>query len=144
MDPRAFIEIMATAERLKNTFRHSWTSEGRRESVAEHSWRISLMAMLLEKEFPDTDMNKVIKMCLIHMEKLLGSQRIQTGTACQIAGLTAGHSVHHIGGIAADQCHTAILGFQVAGLGGIAQILARAGKEHISFLQDTFLNGTIS
>ena len=38
------------------------------ESVAEHSWRISLMAMLLsgEEEFQDLDMNKVIRMCLIH------------------------------------------------------------------------------
>ncbi len=66
MDPRAFIEIMATAERLKNTFRHSWTSEGRRESVAEHSWRLALMALLLEKDYPEVDINKVIKMCLLH------------------------------------------------------------------------------
>ena len=38
------------------------------ESVAEHSWRIALMAMLLsgEDEFRDMDMNKVIRMCLIH------------------------------------------------------------------------------
>ena len=34
--------------------------------MAEHSWRMTLMAMLLEDEFPDTDINKVIKMCLIH------------------------------------------------------------------------------
>ena len=46
--------------------RHCYTSSGRRESVAEHSWRISLMAMLLTKEFPEADMDKVIRMCLIH------------------------------------------------------------------------------
>ena len=66
MEPRHFINILATAERLKNTFRHSYTSAGRRESVAEHCWRLTFMALLLEKDFPDVDMNKVLKMCILH------------------------------------------------------------------------------
>ena len=41
-------------------------AECRRESVAEHSWQIALMAMLIAPEFPEADMNKVIRMCLIH------------------------------------------------------------------------------
>lgn len=56
----------AVAEKLKCNTRHSWTSNGRQESVAEHSWRITLMAMLCADEFPDIDMNRVIRMCLIH------------------------------------------------------------------------------
>ena len=36
------------------------------ESVAEHSWRISLMAFLLKEVFPEADIQKVINMCLIH------------------------------------------------------------------------------
>ncbi|MBQ9991539.1 MAG: HD domain-containing protein [Lachnospiraceae bacterium] len=60
------ISILSVAEKLKCNTRHADTSSGRRESVAEHSWRLALMAMLLEDEFPDTDINKVIKMCLIH------------------------------------------------------------------------------
>jgi len=66
MNAREYLEILHVAERLKDTMRHCTTSKGRTESVAEHSWRIALMAMLLEKEFPETDINKVIKMCLIH------------------------------------------------------------------------------
>ena len=66
MRPEELLSILSVAEKLKCNTRHSDTSSGRRESVAEHSWRISLMAMLLEDEFPDTDINKVIKMCLIH------------------------------------------------------------------------------
>lgn len=66
MDPRKFIEIMATAEQLKKTFRHSYTLDDRRESVAEHCWRLSFMALLLEKDFPEIDICKVIKMCLLH------------------------------------------------------------------------------
>ena len=66
MNAEELMEILHVAERLKDTPRHCTTSKGRTESVAEHSWRIALMAFLLEGEFPDTDMNKVIKMCLIH------------------------------------------------------------------------------
>ena len=66
MNPRTLLDILRVAERLKDTTRHCYTSGGRRESVAEHSWRISLMAYLIGDVFPDADMNKVIKMCLIH------------------------------------------------------------------------------
>lgn len=66
MDPREYLDILHVAERLKDTTRHCTTSNRRVESVAEHSWRISLMAFLLRKEFPELDMDKVIRMCLIH------------------------------------------------------------------------------
>ena len=66
MDPRAFLEILHVAERLKDTPRHCTTTHRRTESVAEHSWRVSLMAFLLRKEFPEADMDKVVKMCLVH------------------------------------------------------------------------------
>jgi len=66
MEQREFLEILSVAERLKDTMRHSYTSGGRRESVAEHSWRLALMAMLLKEVFPNDDMDKVIRMCLIH------------------------------------------------------------------------------
>jgi len=61
-----FLSILSVAEKLKCNTRHSDTSSGRRESVAEHSWRLALMAMLLADEFPNTDTSKVIQMCLIH------------------------------------------------------------------------------
>lgn len=66
MEPSQFLSILSVAEKLKCNTRHSWTSNGRHESVAEHSWRITLMAMLCADEFPDLDMNRVIRMCLIH------------------------------------------------------------------------------
>ncbi len=66
MEPREFLDILHVAERLKDTTRHCTTSKGRRESVAEHCWRISLMAMLLRSEFPELDIDKVTRMCLIH------------------------------------------------------------------------------
>lgn len=68
MSPRQLLDILAVAERLKCNTRHCETSSGRQESVAEHSWRAALMAMLLSglKEFRGCDMDRVIRMCLIH------------------------------------------------------------------------------
>lgn len=66
MQPREFLEILHISERLKDTPRHCTTSNRRTESVAEHSWRISLMAFLLKHEFPDIDIDRVVGMCLIH------------------------------------------------------------------------------
>ena len=66
MNAREYLEILHVAERLKDTPRHCTTSKGRTESVAEHSWRVSLMAFLLRHEFPELDMDKVVRMCLIH------------------------------------------------------------------------------
>lgn len=66
MKPNEFLQIVHFAEKLKDTTRHCTTSKGRAESVAEHSWRISLMALFLRSEFPELDINKVIAMCLIH------------------------------------------------------------------------------
>ena len=66
MTQKELIDILHVAERLKCSTRHCFTSSGRRESVAEHSWRIALMAMLLKNAFPEADMDRVIRMCLIH------------------------------------------------------------------------------
>ena len=66
MEPKQLLEILQVASRLKTTPRHCETAPGRSESVADHSWRIALMAMLLTPEFPEADMNKVLRMCLIH------------------------------------------------------------------------------
>ena len=66
MNAREYLEILHVAEKLKDTPRHCTTTKGRRESVAEHSWRISLMALLLRHEFPELDIDKVVDMCLIH------------------------------------------------------------------------------
>ena len=66
MNAREYLEILHTAEKLKDTPRHCTTTNGRTESVAEHSWRVSLMAMLLRREFPDVDIDRVVDMCLIH------------------------------------------------------------------------------
>ena len=66
MEIQTFLNTMHVAERLKDAVRHGYSSGGRRESVAEHSWRITLMAYFLQDEFPEADMNRVMEMCLVH------------------------------------------------------------------------------
>ena len=66
MRPDELLAILHTAAALKDTTRHCYTAQGRHESVAEHSWRLTLMAYFLRSQFPELDMDKVTAMCLIH------------------------------------------------------------------------------
>ena len=60
------LEFLRTAERLKTTTRSGWTSAGQPESVAEHTWRLCLMALVLHPGFPDVDFERLIKICIVH------------------------------------------------------------------------------
>lgn len=66
MNPRKLLEAVSIAERLKDATRHCYTRNGRHESVAEHSWMMTLIAFFIKDVFPDADMDKVIRMCIIH------------------------------------------------------------------------------
>ena len=66
MEARKLIDTLVLAEKLKDTMRHCYTKNGRRESVAEHCWMASLMAYFMKDEFHDVDMDKVMRMILIH------------------------------------------------------------------------------
>ncbi len=60
------LRFLYDAERLKNVYRTSWTSGGQPESVASHTWRLSLMALIFERSFPDVDIGRLLKMCIVH------------------------------------------------------------------------------
>lgn len=66
MTPKELIGFLGTLERLKCNTRHAWTSSGRHETVAAHSWRLAAMALLMRDEVPGVDFDRVIAMCLIH------------------------------------------------------------------------------
>ena len=66
MEVRELLKALAVAEGLKDTTRHCYTAGGRHESVAEHSWMLTVMAFFLKEEFPEVDIDKVIRMCMIH------------------------------------------------------------------------------
>jgi len=60
------LEFLREAERLKSTLRSGFTSVGRPESVAEHTWRLCLMALVFADEFGDIDALRLIKLCIVH------------------------------------------------------------------------------
>ena len=60
------LTFLRAAERLKTVMRSGWTSDGQQESVAEHTWRLCLMAMLLYGHTPGIDLARLLKMCLVH------------------------------------------------------------------------------
>jgi len=60
------LEFLRVAEGLKTAKRSGWTSTGQPESVADHSWRLCLMALVLHSHFPDADFARLIKICIVH------------------------------------------------------------------------------
>ena len=61
------LNVLTLAERLKFELRHSYTSSGRQESVAEHTWRMSLMAVLIEPLLKEkVDVARLLKMIILH------------------------------------------------------------------------------
>jgi putative hydrolase of HD superfamily len=63
----SILKVLTLAERLKFELRHSYTSSSRQESVAEHTWRMSLMAVLIEPLLKqEVDMARLLKMIILH------------------------------------------------------------------------------
>ena len=60
------LKFLQAAESLKTTLRSAHTSSGRPESVAEHTWRLCLLVMVMAPEFPEVDAHRLIKICLVH------------------------------------------------------------------------------
>ena len=60
------LQFIQAAERLKDTLRSSHTSEGRRESVAEHTWRLLLIAITFADLLPNIDLLRLLKICILH------------------------------------------------------------------------------
>lgn len=66
MSPKEYLAIVHCIAGLKERTRHAWMTSGRQESVAEHSWRMALMAYFLRDEFPTADLTRVLLMALLH------------------------------------------------------------------------------
>ena len=66
MTHAVYLSILHCIAALKERTRHAWMRSGRQESVAEHSWRMALMAYFLRESFPKVDLSRVLLMCLLH------------------------------------------------------------------------------
>ncbi len=66
MQPKQLLDFLTVAGRLRTVPRHCYTASDRRESVADHSWRLVLMAYLCAEEFPGIDLGKLLTFAAIH------------------------------------------------------------------------------
>jgi putative hydrolase of HD superfamily len=62
----ARLAFLREAEQLKDTLRSAYTTSGRTESVAEHTWRLTLLVITFADELPDLDLLKLLKICILH------------------------------------------------------------------------------
>ena len=60
------LDFLRAAERLKTVTRSGWTSTGRAESVAEHTWRLCLLALVLRPGLPEVDYARLLPMLVVH------------------------------------------------------------------------------
>ena len=62
------VDFLHLTQALKTTPRTGWVNHGvdKPESIADHMYRMSLMAMVAAKEMPHLDQNKCVKLALIH------------------------------------------------------------------------------
>ena len=65
-DLQGTLEFLRAAESLKYLTRTSWTSDDQQETVAAHTWRLCLMALVLTPHFPGIDAGKLLRICLVH------------------------------------------------------------------------------
>lgn len=60
-------DFLNKIEKLKATLRYNVTTGGRKESTADHSWRLALMSFIISKELKiDLDMLRVMKLTIVH------------------------------------------------------------------------------
>lgn len=65
-DLSAILDFLRAAEALKVNTRSAHTSAGKQESVAEHTWRLCLMAVVLAPSVPDVDSARLVRICIVH------------------------------------------------------------------------------
>ena len=64
---RRIVDFLSLAERLKSELRHSWLSDGRQESVAEHTWMMSVAAIMLAPHLEQKlDLGRTLALIALH------------------------------------------------------------------------------
>ncbi|AZY95504.1 HD domain-containing protein (plasmid) [Paracoccus sp. Arc7-R13] len=66
-DAEGIVDVLSLAENLKTEMRHSWLSNGRQESVAEHTWMMSVAAVLMAPHLQHpVDLGQTLKLIALH------------------------------------------------------------------------------
>lgn len=66
-DAESIVDVLSLAENLKTEMRHSWLSDGRQESVAEHTWLMSVAAVLISPHLQHpVDLGQTLQLIALH------------------------------------------------------------------------------
>ena len=66
-EAEGIVDVLSLAEKLKTEMRHSWLSNGRQESVAEHTWMMSVAAILMAPHLEQAvDLGQTLKLIAVH------------------------------------------------------------------------------
>lgn len=61
-----YLAFFGEAGKLKDTLRSARTGSGKRESTAEHTWRLCLMALTLKDRLEGLDFCRLVEMLIVH------------------------------------------------------------------------------
>ena len=65
-DLHGILAFLRGAERLKTVTRSGYTSAGQPESVAEHTWRLCLLALVLGPRVGGVNLERLLAICIVH------------------------------------------------------------------------------
>lgn len=66
-DAEGIVDVLSLVENLTTEMRHSWLSNGRQESVAEHTWLMSVAAVLMAPHLEHSvDLGHTLKLIALH------------------------------------------------------------------------------
>lgn len=63
---QAIHRFLTAVEPMKEHTRTAWGSQGRQESVAEHSWRLALLALLVAPHLGQLSQQKLLELAIVH------------------------------------------------------------------------------
>ncbi|KAI7823578.1 HD domain-containing protein [Gamsiella multidivaricata] len=97
------LEFLHIVEKLKRTKRTGWINHGIKpaESIADHMYRMSIMALLIDEKTAGVDKNRCIKMTIVHdlAESLVGDITPYDGVSIEDKHTQERNAMHHL-------CHT--------------------------------------
>ena len=65
-DLQARLAFIREAERLKDTLRSGFTTQGAAESTAEHTWRVCLFALAFSDMLQSIDLERLLSLLILH------------------------------------------------------------------------------
>ncbi|KAG0050647.1 HD domain-containing protein 2 [Gryganskiella cystojenkinii] len=94
------LQFLHTVEKLKRTKRTGWVNNGIKpaESIADHMYRMGIMALLIDEKTAGVDKDRCIKMAIVHdlAESLVGDITPYDGVSNEDKHTQERNAMHHL------------------------------------------------